>query len=66
MLASGTRSLHFGFLFGFTLRALGLRETVESVISVVNLRGLIPPRQNLFAALGCGCVTMMIVPLDDF
>ena len=36
-------------------------KTVESVVSVVDFRGLTPPRRSLFAALGCGCVSMMIL-----
>ena len=41
------------------LQAFG--ETAESVVRDVNFRDLTPPRQSLFAALGCGCVSVMIL-----
>ena len=39
---------------------LAFGETAESVVKVVNFRGLTPPRWSLFVALGCGCVSRMI------
>ena len=38
-------------------------KTAESVVRVVNFRGLTPPRWSLFVVLGCGCVSRMIFKL---
>ena len=48
----------FWLHFGSTLRALGLGETVETVVKVVNFRGLAPARLSLFTGPDCGSVSV--------
>ena len=55
----GARGSILAPISGFLCEPWAFGKNSEKCATVINLRGLTPSRQSLFAGLDCGCVLMM-------